>query len=197
MCWGGKWIHLKTIKCRWVCCAESDLQQGTVLSEICKLHWKAKKSISACTACQKHLSPCIFYEETLLLITIFTHSHRSQSECFCRVGLAWWPSLTRPDGWFYLTFAKSNHRAKLQGGWQLCFLPRRRLKGSGVAFQTFETQLYVHQQSVSRWLMAIKSQRTVYVTLVSLGGLFRWIYTICFLRGDAVLQRYSDLWHLP
>lgn len=193
--WRGMWKQWRVI-----CCAASDLQQGTVLSETWDLQRKKRGEKTASLPVPPVSSvwaAASFMRKTLLLITIFTSIHRSKSECFCHAGLAWWPSLTRPDGWFYLTFAKLNQYAKLQGCWQLCFLPRRRPKGSHVAFPTLKTPLYVHQQSFSRWLMAIKSERAVYVTAVSLGGLFKWIYTICFLGGDAVLQRYSDLWHLP
>lgn len=195
-------MQLKTkIKARVVGCADSDLQQGKVWSQTSIPTAKPQKKEKRQHLCLNRLS--VAFEllhlswGCLLLITIFTHVHRSQSECFCCVGLARWPSLTRPDGWFYLTFSKSNHCAKLQGSWQLCFLPSCRLKGSQVAFRRFKTPLYVHQRSFSGWLMAIKPQCAVHVTLMSQRGLFRWIYTICFLGGDAVLQRYSDLWHLP
>lgn len=187
-----------------VYCTDADLQHGTAWSQTCDLHriTTQKKKDK-----KKHLRLnrlSVAFELLHLLwgkpycllqyLHMFTDHKVSVS-----AALAWCDgtSLTHPDGWFYLTFSKSNHGAKLQGGWQLCFLPRCRLKRSRVAFRCFKTLLYVHQPSFSGWLMAIKSQRAVYVTLVSHRGLFRWIYTICFLGGDAVLQRYSDLWHLP
>lgn len=112
--------------------------------------------------------------------------------------------LTRPAGRLYSTFVESNCCTKT--GTENCFPPCAAALRRSASSQNPHKAVLI-SSAIIQWqtgssdgcqisnAIAACCVRPVHVTSADLFMVCKWIYTICFLRGDAVLQHCCDLWH--